>query len=142
VAFEIVMTPRSKAAPGFYHGNVYNPSKSLMKRWAQQAQRFIPERNATYRGAVSLRIEAHYQRPEEHYKRRLRGNDERLTSAAPKFRTYKPDNDNISKFIGDCLTGMAFRDDCQVCDLTVIKRWNHDKDSTKVFIKYLEPERL
>ena len=37
--------------------------------------------------------------------------------------TRKPDADNIAKVVCDALNGVAYRDDTQVCSLTVAKRY-------------------
>lgn len=37
--------------------------------------------------------------------------------------TKKPDADNIAKVVCDALNGVAYKDDTQVCSLTVIKRY-------------------
>ena len=40
------------------------------------------------------------------------------------YRTTKPDTDNLQKLLKDCMTAEGFwRDDAQVCDERIIKRW-------------------
>ncbi len=38
----------------------------------------------------------------------------------------KPDTDNLAKKSLDCLTGIVFKDDCQINDLHVIKKYSED----------------
>lgn len=38
--------------------------------------------------------------------------------------TKKPDTDNIAKAICDALNGVAYRDDAQICCLTVQKQYS------------------
>lgn len=38
----------------------------------------------------------------------------------------KPDSDNIAKVVADALNGIAYDDDAQIADLTVIKRYTED----------------
>lgn len=38
----------------------------------------------------------------------------------------KPDCDNIAKAILDSLNGIAYKDDSQVAELTVVKRFGHE----------------
>ena len=97
----------------------------------------MTEKMIKYTGGVSIRIDSVFLRPKVHYKRGLRGGDTRLKIHAPHFHAQKPDCDNLAKFVGDCLSGLAFRDDCQICDLSVHKRWSHIKTYTKVTLKYL-----
>ena len=37
--------------------------------------------------------------------------------------TKKPDGDNIAKLVGDALNGLVWRDDSQVADWSIKKRW-------------------
>lgn len=68
--------------------------------------------------AVSLTF--YMPRPKSHY--RTNGN---LKDSSPMFlHDSKPDADNLAKAIMDALTGIhAWQDDDQVCELTVLKRW-------------------
>ena len=72
-----------------------------------------------YRGAVTVSVSAYFNRPLEHLKRGNRG----LRKSAPRRHIQKPDGDNLMKFIGDCLTGLAYHDDAQIDDLRVKKCW-------------------
>ena len=87
---------------------------------------------------MNVTIEGLFQRPKTHYKRNTRGSDDRLKSSAPRYHKFKPDADNIAKFVNDSLNGLAFRDDCQINTLVVKKRWSHVKECTRIKIQYLE----
>jgi len=52
------------------------------------------------------------------------------------FHTQAPDCDNLAKFLGDCLSGLAFRDDRQVTDFTIKKRWTVDQPRWIVTLTY------
>ncbi len=39
------------------------------------------------------------------------------------WKTSKPDADNLAKLVKDSLNKIVFRDDAQVCELTVQKRY-------------------
>lgn len=41
------------------------------------------------------------------------------------YHTGKPDTDNLTKFVGDALNGIAYQDDSQVAELVVRKRYGH-----------------
>ena len=109
-----------------------------MRHWTEAAEHHLDNKKLMkYRGGVQVKITAVFKRPANHYKRKIRGNDERLTMKAPRGHFQKPDCDNISKFVGDCLSGLAFYDDCQISSLRVDKRWSHTRSYTKVQIVYL-----
>ena len=100
------------------NGNLYNPSQKDMKRWSMVARTQVPRRLAGFRGAVHMHIDAFFARKADHFDK-----DGNLTEEAPRYHTETPDSDNISKFIGDCLTGMAYVDDKQCYHTSCTKRW-------------------
>ena len=60
-----------------------------------------------------------------------------LRATAPILHFQKPDADNLQKFVGDCLTNLAYRDDCQINNLTVEKFWTVHNPRTEVTVEYL-----
>lgn len=54
-----------------------------------------------------------------------------------KHHVKKPDTDNLVKFVKDCLNGIAWHDDSQVCELSAIKYYS-DKPGTVIVIEALE----
>ena len=52
----------------------------------------------------------------------------------------KPDGDNIAKLVKDALSGLAYKDDCQVSRTVVKKQWS-DHDRTSVTVEYMDPYR-
>lgn len=52
---------------------------------------------------------------------------------------HKPDCDNIIKIILDALNGIAFKDDNQVSELQIEKRYGQE-DKVEVEIEYIEEE--
>ena len=111
----------------------YNPSKEAMRVWKDVARQFVPRDQRNYKGPVVVEVHAYFERPLSHLKRGGRG----LRSTAPELHYQKPDCDNLAKFVGDCLTGLAYHDDCQICDLRVLKGWSARFPRTEVKLKYL-----
>lgn len=137
VSFVIPQPPKAKKAPSFIRGRVVNESRDDMRRWSDAASHFVPEELIKYKGPLDVKINAVFRRPNAHYKRNLRGDDARLKAGAPRCHVVKPDGDNLAKFVGDCLSGLAFHDDSQITHLKVTKHWSHTKAFTKVRLKYL-----
>ena len=142
VQFIIPQEPVAKVPPSYVRGRVINESRDQMKRWTDAARHFVPEQLIKYRGPVAMQVTSVFRRPQKHYKRGLRGGEDRLMKCAPREHYQKPDADNLAKFVGDCLSGLAFHDDCQIADLRVHKRWNHSKSYTKVAIIYLNKDHF
>lgn len=67
---------------------------------------------------VGLEILFQFERPESH--RKKRGG---LAKGAPRFKTSKPDLDNLEKAVKDALTGVLWHDDAQVTYVWKRKVW-------------------
>ena len=84
-------------------------------------------------GPVKMIIEAYYEIPKSTSKRQ-RAEMERGIKKPCK----KPDVDNIVKAAGDALNGVAYRDDVQICDLRIIKRYTTSDINSQVIISIEE----
>jgi Holliday junction resolvase RusA-like endonuclease len=68
--------------------------------------------------ALKLEIYAGFQIPKSF------SNKDRIAAlSGDLLPTKKPDSDNIAKVVADALNGIAYDDDAQITDLTVIKRY-------------------
>ena len=97
------------------------------------ATKKIPAQCANYKGPVKVHTKAYFARPDLH----LRRNNKGIKKAAPHHMTYKPDADNIAKFVGDSLTGVAFWDDSQVVSNTSEKFWCVRHERVEIDLEYL-----
>ena len=110
----------------------YNPSANEMRNWEEVARQQVPKDQASFKGPVTVHLKCFFQRPLNHLKRGGRG----LRPTAPVIHFQKPDADNLQKFVGDCLSGIAYHDDCQITDLRVQKFWSVCNPRTEVTIEY------
>lgn len=58
-----------------------------------------------------------------------------LRKGVPTLHVYKPDADNLAKFVLDALNGRYYTDDSQIYFLCIEKRYG-DEDSVKVELMY------
>ncbi|KKN72310.1 hypothetical protein LCGC14_0412610 [marine sediment metagenome] len=69
-------------------------------------------------GAVRLTCEFYFEHPASHSLKH---------GLKPQYDTnhhiFVPDVDNLVKIVKDALKGLAWRDDCQVCEVSLRKRW-------------------
>ena len=73
-------------------------------------------------GPISVSITFFFERPKSHYRTGSHAGE--LRPDAPYWHTSKPDRDNSEKAVLDCLTTIGmWKDDCQVCDGPIRKRW-------------------
>lgn len=72
----------------------------------------------TLTGPLALQLTFFVKRPKAHF---LKAG---LRPDAPYYCESKPDADNLSKAVLDCLTRIgAWEDDAQICELLVVKRY-------------------
>lgn len=74
-----------------------------------------------FEGSVRASITAYYKIPKSYPKKRVQAIRDGL-----EYPQKKPDADNIAKIILDSLNKIAFEDDSQVTELTVLKKWTED----------------
>lgn len=84
-------------------------------------------------GAAVLFVNFHFARPKGHY-----GTGKNAGTVKPRFAqarpAVKPDLTNIVKRVEDALTGIAWKDDCQVVETHASKMWG-ETDSVEVCVE-------
>jgi Holliday junction resolvase RusA-like endonuclease len=104
------------------------PWASLISFTAQEAGCVLLD------GPVSLSMEFRMPRPKAHYGTAKSG--PALKGNAPKWHTSRPDADKLTRCVMDALTGVAYRDDSQVCSKTVDKYYD-DRPGVWICVKQL-----
>ena len=87
-------------------------------------------------GPVWLGIEAVFQRPKGHYKKT------NVRADAAAFPFSRGDCSNLAKGIEDALLGVAYKDDSQVVELTVRKRWAKPGEDAAAIVTICDIEPL
>ncbi len=103
-----------------------------MSRWKEEAAPQVPTKYNNSVAPTEMHIEAFFRRPQSHFDRRGT-----IKRTAPTHHTNTPDADNIAKFIGDALKGVAFQDDKFVYYVSARKHWTTDESRTTVTLKYV-----
>lgn len=87
---------------------------------------------------IQVGITLYFPRPKSHF--RTGKNAHLRRDDAPVFHTAKPDADNAAKAILDALTiAELWKDDAQVCRLSVIKLYADGHAGAQIDIQELEP---
>ena len=82
-----------------------------------------------------------FPRPKSHY--RTGKNAHLLKDSAPYFHTSVPDTDNLTKFIGDALNGVFWKDDSFICKLEGLKVYENDgRARTIITIQAATPNNM
>ena len=115
---------RGKQRPMFKtkNGTVFTPSQTInYENWIKQC--YIEQSNKLLNGPTRARIEIYYSVPKSYSKRKIEAIKDGID-----YPMKKPDADNIAKIVLDSLNKIAYEDDKQVVELTVIKRWTFDNE--------------
>lgn len=108
---------RGKARPRICKGHAFTPKdtveyeKLVRDCYKQQDGRYLE-------GSIKALIIAYYKIPKSYSKKRVQVIRDGLEKP-----TKKPDADNIGKIILDSLNGIAYKDDSQIIELSIIKRY-------------------
>ena len=130
IAFTIPGAPQGKArARTCRNGHTYTPDNTVLyenlvkTEFLRQCGRGQRIRSDDTRRAISMQITAVYPVPAPYPKR-----DKVAALAGDLLPTKKPDADNVAKVIADALNGLAYDDDAQITDLSVLKRYGEEPE--------------
>ena len=117
-------SPIAKKRPRFVRRGkfvaTYNPQETEEGRWLWEAKQQLPEK--LIQGPVRMECNFIFARPKSHFG--TGRNAGKLKPSAPRHHVQKPDADNLLKWVKDCLNGEAYKDDCQVVEVTGKKWWS------------------
>ncbi|HAT4254990.1 RusA family crossover junction endodeoxyribonuclease [Clostridium perfringens] len=113
---------RGKARPRVCRGHAFTPKDTV--QYEKLVRDCYKEQDGRYlEGSIKALIIAYYKIPKSYTKKRVQAIRNGLEKP-----TKKPDADNIGKIILDSLNGVAYKDDSQIIELRVIKRYTEDKE--------------
>ena len=115
---------RGKQRPMFKtkNGRAFTPNQTInYENWIKQC--YIEQSNKLLQGAIRARIEIYYSVPKSYSKRKIEA-----IKYGTDYPMKKPDCDNVVKIVLDSLNKIAYDDDKQVVELTVLKRWTFDNE--------------
>ena len=117
-------TIRGKQRPQFKKktGRAFTPNQTInYENWIKQC--YINQSNKLLNGPIRERIEIYYSVPKSYSKRKIEA-----IKDGTDYPMKKPDCDNVVKIVLDSLNKIAYDDDKQVVELTVLKRWTFDNE--------------
>lgn len=111
---------KGKARPRVYNGHAMTPQDSVnYENWVRLC--YQQQGGIHLEGPIKANIIVFHKVPKSCTKKRLKEIREGL-----EHPQKKPDADNIAKIVLDSLNKIAYDDDSQVVELTVIKRWTEN----------------
>ncbi|EPB8178470.1 RusA family crossover junction endodeoxyribonuclease [Clostridium perfringens] len=113
---------RVKARPRVCRGHAFTPKDTVQyEKWVRDCYK---EQDGRYlEGPIKALIIAYYKIPKSYNKKRVQA-----IRGGIEYPTKKPDADNIGKIILDSLNSIAYKDDSQIIELRVIKRYTEDNE--------------
>ena len=129
----ILGEPCAKQRPRLGKGFTYTPQKTVNYETLVR-QLYITQGHERLEGALKMTVNAFFSIPKSASKK----NREKMLRGEIR-PTKRPDWDNIGKIVSDALNEMAYKDDCQIVDARVIKRYS-DNPRVEVEITELTPE--
>lgn len=124
VSIEIPGKPQGKARPRFarvgkgvrtYNTEETESYEGLVKMISNQAM----QGKSMFLGQVSMKIFAFYPMP------KMSKSKEIMAESGQIRPVVKPDWDNVGKLISDAMNGIVYKDDKQIVEASVSKRYSH-----------------
>ena len=125
-------TIKGKARPRFYNGHAITTKDTVnYENWVKLC--YQNQEGKYLEGQIKAKITAYYKIPKSYSKKRIeairKGNE---------YPQKKPDADNIGKIILDALNNIAYKDDSQVVELTVYKRFTEETERVEFELKEIK----
>lgn len=113
-------------------GSTYTPKETISyENWVRFCYREQDGKHLT--GSIRANITAYYKIPKSYTKKRMQAIRE-----GREYPQKKPDSDNIAKIILDSLNKIAFDDDSQVIELTVLKRYTEESERVEFLLEEIK----
>ncbi|EOU1577584.1 RusA family crossover junction endodeoxyribonuclease [Clostridium perfringens] len=113
---------RGKARPRICRGHAFTPKDTV--QYEKLVRDCYKKQDGRYlEGSIKALIIAYYKIPKSYSKKRVQAIRDGLEKP-----TKKPDADNIGKIILDSLNGVAYKDDSQIVDIRIIKKYTEDDE--------------
>lgn len=129
----IAGAPQGKGRPRFVRqtGRAYTPPETERAQQRIQ-QEWILAGRPYLQGPLYMEIEAVLHRPQTHWKK---NGSLGIQGQRNPWPIRKPDLDNALKLCADAISGLAFRDDSQIVEARIWKRWAQSDELAQTRIR-------
>ena len=122
-------TIKGKARPRVFGKHAITPADTVnYENWVRLC--YQQQDGRRLEGAIRVVMTIYYKIPQSYPKKRVQAIRE-----GREYPCKKPDIDNCIKIILDSLNKIAFDDDKQVTELTVLKRWTEGNERVELEIE-------
>lgn len=121
---------KGKDRPRFSRGSKKpHSTRETLKHEAWIRKCYKQQSGQYFTGPLRVFINVYFKIPKSYTKKQREA-----IRTGELYPTKKPDADNIAKVILDALNKVAYKDDTQVIELVVIKRYTEDKERVELEI--------
>ena len=131
---EVLGIPVPQGSKRVYNGRLVDVNDRKLRDWRALVGSMVAS-DKILAGPLTVRFNFYLPRPRGHYG--TGRNADKLKPSAPIVPATKPDLDKLVRACLDAMTGMAFRDDSQVAQLSAAK-WYADERKPGVSIEVKE----
>lgn len=132
IELNIFEKPIGKQRPRVVNRHAYTPKKTVDFEQLIQRNFKIKYPNFTpFMTNLKMRIIAKFQIPKSY-------SNKKRNSLLGKYYPHKPDVDNIAKIVQDALNGLAYKDDMQICSLSLEKYYCNENEREYLHIEIEE----
>jgi Holliday junction resolvase RusA-like endonuclease len=125
--------------------NIVTPASKYQKPWMDSVRWAFMQtygRPVPLTGPIDLRITFYLKRPKSHYRTQNGQISHQLKPGAPIWHISMPDRTKLLRASEDALTGIAWRDDAQVCCGMTNKVYADGPTGAQISISTIEKENL
>ena len=117
---------KGKARPRVFNGRAVTPKDTVnYENWVKIC--YQQQSGEYLEGPIKAIITVYHKIPKSYSKKRVQAIRDGLEQPLKK-----PDIDNIAKIILDSLNGIAFKDDVQVIELSVLKKYTEEVERVEL----------
>lgn len=132
----IGMDPAPQGSKNPWGGEANKNTKPWRESVAAEAAKVMDEMGLEIiTGPVKIEVYFLFSRPKGHYG--TGRNASILKAGAPLHHSKKPDTDKLLRAIGDALTGVVIRDDCQIAEFHGYKYYATRSPGAEIIINEL-----
>lgn len=124
----------NKAKPGKHRAILADSSGQPGKDWRGDVKATaVRAVQGMFHGPLALELDFHMPRPQAHY-RKVGSVDCQLRQNVPRWHSVRPDVLKLARAVEDALTGIAWRDDSQLC-IESLNKWYSESPGVQVTIR-------
>ncbi len=119
--FEVIGKIKGKARPRLGRFSTYTPEDTTNYENLVKISYLNAKGINLHTSPIKMKIQAIFEPPKSISKKRR----DELLKGKPVLK--KPDVDNIEKIVADALNKVAYNDDSQICEMSIIKKYGEQE---------------